>query len=332
MKKKFFWLAALLFSALVFISCKKQFDPKTEGEGTLVPKTVELDQTLPQISVNGTVLHSEAFGDPSDPMVVYLHGGPGSDYRNALSIKSLVTSHYYVVFYDQRGSGLSKRHPKNSYTIQLMLDDLTAVIQHYRTSSSQKVFLFGHSWGAMLATAYLNKYPSAINGAVLAEPGGLNWDQVKQYSERSRKIKLFDEATNDALYHDQFFSGSDNDHAIIDYNLGLTSAYTYSRGNEEGIEGPSPVWRKGAAVLNGLLKLGKKDGFNFTGNLDQYHTKVLFLYSENNRAYGPSFANELAAAFVNVQVSEVKGTGHEMIWFKWDNVNALVLPYLNALR
>ena len=332
MKQKFIYLAALLFSALLFVSCKKEFNPKTEGEGTLVPKTVELDPGLPRISVNGTLLHSEAFGNPSDPMVVYLHGGPGSDYRNGMNIRNLVKDHYYVVFYDQRGSGLSKRHPKETYSIQLMLDDLTAVIQHYRTSPSQKIFLFGHSWGAMLATAYLNKYPSAVNGAILAEPGGFNWEQVKKYSQRSRKIKLFDEATNDALYHNQFFSGNDNDHAIIDYKLGLTSAYTYSKNNEEGIEGPSPVWRKGAAVLSRLLELGKNEGFNFTGNLSQYTTKVLFLYSENNRAYGVEFANELASAFVNVQVSEVKGTGHEMIWFKWDNVNALVLPYLNALR
>jgi proline iminopeptidase len=332
MKKKLIWLATLLFTAVVMISCKKEFNPKTEGEGTLVPKTVEFDSSLPFISVNGTQLHSEAFGNPADPMVVYLHGGPGSDYRNALNIKNLVSNHYYVVFYDQRGAGLSKRHPKDSYSIQVMLDDLSAVIAHYRSSASQKIFLFGHSWGAMLATAYLNKYPAAISGAIVAEPGGFNWEQVKGYAERSRKIRLFDEATNDAVYQDQFFTGSDNDHAIIDYKLGLSSAYTYAKNNPEGIEGPSPVWRKGAAVLSKMLELGKTEGFDFTSNLGQYPTKVLFLYSEKNSAYGQAYANELASAFVDVQVSEIKDTGHEMIYFKWDKVNALVLPYLNSLR
>jgi proline iminopeptidase len=332
MKKKLVWLAALIFSVVLFVGCKKEFNPKTEGEGTLVPKTVELDSSLPHISVNGTVLHSEAFGNASDPMVVYLHGGPGCDYRNGLTIKSLVNNHYYVVFYDQRGSGLSKRHPEDSYTIQQMIDDLSAVIQHYRSSPSQKVFLFGHSWGAMLGTAYINKYPTAVNGIIVAEPGGLTWEQAKKYSERIRKIKLFEEATNDAIYHDQFFSGSDNDHAIIDYKMGLSSSYTYAKNNEEGIEGPSPVWRKGAALFKRFMELGKEEGFDFTGNLQQYTTKVLFLYSENNKGYGQTFANEVASAYVNVQVSEIKGTGHEMIWFKWDNVNALVLPYLNSLR
>ena len=330
MKKKFIYLAALVFSAVIFGSCEKEFDPKEEG--ALVPKTVDLDATLPSISVNGTQLHSEAFGSPTDPMVLFLHGGPGSDYRNCLNVKNLVNNHYYVVFYDQRGSGLSKRHPKDSYTLQLMLDDLTAVIQHYRSSPSQKVFLFGHSWGAMLATAYLNKYPAAVRGAILAEPGGFNWEQVEEYSEKSRKIKLADEATNDALYPDQFFTGNANDHAIIDYKLSVSSAFTYANNNEEGIEGPSPFWRYGAAVLNKFSEIGKNEGFDFTPNLSQYTTKVLFLYSSNNKAYGPTFANKLASAFPNKQVSEVKDTGHEMIYFKWNNVYSLVLPYLESLR
>ena len=49
---------------------------------------------------------------------------------------------FYVVFFDQRGSGLSKRHDRNIYSVQLMLDDITAVIDHYRRSSKQKIFSF----------------------------------------------------------------------------------------------------------------------------------------------------------------------------------------------
>ena len=330
MKKEIISLTLMLLPGLFFSSCEKQFSPKEEG--TLVPKTVDLDPSLPSITVNGTQLHSESFGNPANPMVVFLHGGPGSDYRGGLNVKNLVNNHYYVVFYDQRGSGLSERHPKNSYTLQLMLDDLSAVIQHYRSSIGQKIFLFGHSWGAMLATAYLDKYPNAINGAVLAEPGGFNDEQVKEYGEKSRKIKLFDEATNDVFYPDQFLTGSANDHAIMDYKLGLNSAHSFAPNNEEGIEGPSPFWRYGAAILSRFSEIANNEGFDFTTNLRHYPTKVLLLYSSNNRAYGQVFANKLASSFSNVQVSEVKDTGHEMIYFKWSNVHAIVLPYLDSLR
>jgi proline iminopeptidase len=329
MNRKIFYLAFLFLAALT-LSCKKEFSPNDPG--ALVPKTVDQDATLLSISVNNTQLHAEAFGNPDDPMVVFLHGGPGADYRNGLNVKKLVTNHYYVVFYDQRGSGLSQRQPKDSYNLQLMLDDLTAVIQHFRSSPTQKVFLFGHSWGAMLAAAYLNKYPVAISGAILAEPGGLNKPLLDEYSEKSRRIKLFEEATNDALYPDQFLNGGVNDHEIMDYKLALSSSFTYAKNNVEGIEGPSPFWRNGAAVMKKLFEIADAEGFDFTTDLGKYHTKVLFLYSENNRAYGKAFAEKEAAYFSNVQVSEVKGTGHEMIYFKWQNVYDLVLPYLDALR
>ena len=329
MNSKFYVTVLLLFSSILW-SCKKELT--TDIPGALVPKTVDQDPGLSSIIVNGTQLHSEAFGDPADPMVVFLHGGPGADYRAGLSVKNLVQNHYYVVFYDQRGSGLSRRHPKDSFNIQVMLDDLTAVIQHYRSSPAQKVFLFGHSWGGMLSAAYINKYPSRINGAILAEPGGFTWEDVKIYAEKSRKLKLFDEVVNDVLYPDQFLSGDEDDHAILDYKLSLSSAFTFAKNNEEGIEGCSPFWRNGAAVLKKLSEIGEEEGFDFRNNLSQFTTKVLFLYSENNRAYGESFAQRESGAFPNVQLSRVNGTGHDMIYFKWGNVYALVLPYLNSLR
>jgi proline iminopeptidase len=330
MKSEIRYVITLLCIALSLWGCEKEL--KLNDPGALVPKTVDQDLSLPTITVNGTRLHSEAFGDPADPIVIFLHGGPGGDYRNGLNVKNLVTEHYYVVFYDQRGSGLSQRHPKNSHSIQLMLDDLTAVINHYRTSPAQKVFLFGHSWGAMLATAYINTYPAAINGVILAEPGGFTWSEVKEYAKKSRKINLFNETTSDVLYPDQFLSGKPDDHAVMDYKLALASAFTYAKNNKEGIEGPSPFWRNGAAVAAKFFEIGKDEGFNFRNNLNQFHTKVLFLYSQNNTAYGKAFAQQLATAFTNRQLEQVSGTGHEMIYFQWNAVHAVVVPYLNELR
>ncbi len=330
MKKTFLVIVSLFIVSAGLIQCTKE--KQVNDPGNLVPKTVESDPTLPFITVNGTKLHAETFGNPNDPMIIFLHGGPGADYRNGLNVKQLADDNYYVVFYDQRGSGLSKRHPKDSYGIQVMFDDLTAVIQHYRSSPAQKVFLFGHSWGAMLATGYINKYPAAVNGVILAEPGGFNWNEVKDYGEKSKKLKLFSEATNDAVYADQFLSGNENDHAIIDYKLGLSFPFTYAKGNEEGIEGFSPFWRNGAAVIKKLYEIAENEGFNFRSNLNQFTTKVLFLYSENNRAYGEAKARQLSSSFPNVQLNKINGTGHEMIYFGWNNIYPPALNYLNSLR
>lgn len=325
------WLTGIAFSlVLILSSCEKEMSPADPG--SLVPKTVDENSSIPSIIVNGTQLHAEAFGNPADPMVVFLHGGPGSDYRNALNVKQLTVNNYYVVFYDQRGSGLSKRHSKDIYSIQLMIDDLQAVIQHYRTNPRQKIFLFGHSWGAMLATAYINQNPTHINGLILAEPGGFNWNDVKEYVERSKKTKLFSETTNDAAYHDQFFSIKSSEHEIIDYKLALSSAFSFAKNNEEGIEGSSPFWRYGSVVTTKFFDIGKKDGFDFANRLNQYSTKVLFLYSENNKAYGEEYAKKIASVFPQKEILKIKQTGHEMIYFKWPSIYSHAVTYLNSLR
>lgn len=330
MKSNVFYSTAIAISISLFFGCETEND--INSPGNLVPKTVDQDSSLPSIFVNGTQLHAETFGNPNNPMLVFLHGGPGSDYRNGLNVQQLANDGYYVVFYDQRGSGLSKRHDKNTYSIQLVLDDLTEVIKYYRTVPTQKVFLFGHSWGAMLATAYINEYPTLIDGVILAEPGGLNKKLLDDYGEMSRKIELFAEATSNLLYVDQFLTGKENQHEILDYKFGISTDFSYAKGNKEGIPGPSPFWRIGTTVLESFTDIAENDGFDFTTNLDQYKTKVLFLYGELNQSYGLSFAQKEAAYFPSSEIAEIKDTGHEMIYFKWENVHPVVLNYLNALK
>src|SRR5688572_29141984 len=103
-------MRALLLS-LAVSGCVCADDP-----GNLVPKTVVDDPTLPAIAINGTRLHSEAFGEPTDPIIVVLHGGPGSDYRGLLPLRALAEDGYRVVFWDQRGAGLSQRHAPETIT------------------------------------------------------------------------------------------------------------------------------------------------------------------------------------------------------------------------
>jgi hypothetical protein len=47
----------------------------------LVPPTVDEDPGLPSLEVNGTRLHVETYGADGDPVIVFLHGGPGYVFR-----------------------------------------------------------------------------------------------------------------------------------------------------------------------------------------------------------------------------------------------------------
>src|SRR5258708_12783082 len=57
------------------------------------------------------------YGQPSErdgkgpPRLLVLHGGPGADHRYMLPQMLHLGERYDLLFYDQRGAGLSKPHP-----------------------------------------------------------------------------------------------------------------------------------------------------------------------------------------------------------------------------
>jgi proline iminopeptidase len=322
-----------LIVIIAFLICSCTKGKLINEEGNLVPLTVEKDLSLPAITINGSKFHAETFGNPANKMLVILHGGPGSDYRYLLNCKEFANQGYHVVFYDQRGSGLSKRHNKNSYSVQLMIDDLRAVIAHYKTSASQKIFLLGDSWGAILATAYINQYPQAVNGVVLAEPGGFKWQDIKDYVTRTRDIRFTSEILSDSFYPDQFITGKEDEHAILDYKLGLLAAADGAKENPTGNESVLPFWRAGAVVNKALFDIGEKEKPDWTTNLNLFTTKVLFAYSERNRAYGLAHAQRVSSAYPTVQLVKISDAGHDFISLQtgWVNFFPVALAYLNSL-
>jgi len=326
-----FWKITSIF---LFTLSSCQLSDWTEP-GLLVPLTVEQNPAIPSLQINGTLLHVESFGDPTDPLLILIHGGPGADFRSMLSAKDLVKDGFHVIFYDQRGSGLSKRENASTFqgenAVQLFVDDLDALVEHFRIDASQNVFFLGHSWGAMLATAYINQYPSKISGAILAEPGGFTWPQTQEYLSRSNKIRFFSEALNDATFPEQIIAGR-SEHEILDYKASFFSNYENAPGNAIGNAGPYPSWRNGAVAFKTLIDNSDRYSFDFTTQLFRFETKVLFLYSELNQSYGKTWAETVSAPYPNVEIDQVKNTGHEMLYFGWTDFYPKALTYLNQLK
>jgi proline iminopeptidase len=323
-------LLAIAITSVFFTGCKKV---KISEPGNLVPKTVTEDLSLPSITVNGAKFHSEAFGPPDSSIILVLHGGPAADYRYLYNCKEFGNQGFRVVFYDQRGTGLSQRFPKSHYTsLQQNYDDMNAIIAYYRTSATQKVFLLGHSWGAMLAGAYINTYPNAVNGAVLAEPGGLVWEDVKKYIKASQKMAITSEALNNATYIDQFITGKNDEHEILDYKFRMLAS-TGNETNITGDESPIAQWRPGAVFQTACLDIGNEQNPNWTTNLHLFTTKVLFIYSEKNSAYGLAHAQKVSAPFPNVALFKTMGAGHSMLSFPtgWNNTYPVMLNYFKSL-
>jgi proline iminopeptidase len=344
MKNSFKIYLTFIILSLFSFSCTKE--RYIDEQGNLVPKTVDQDATLPSISVNGALLHSEAFGPEDSTLIICIHGGPGGDYRYMLNCKTLASKGYRVVFYDQRGAGLSQRFPKSWYKSQgsdalnkIFYDELNGVISHYKTFSSQKVILLGQSWGAMLATAYTGKYPNEIDGLIVAEPGGLKWDDVVDYVSESQSFKLWSETLNDATYIDQFMTGKEDQHEILDYKAGLignTNAIVGDFGSDLGNNAPIYVASRSGAVVNAVsYELGQDTKPDFSVGINQFSKKVLFIYSSNNKAYPDSWAIKISSAYQVKEIFKAQGVGHSGMLDQFDfwttTMEPKIISYIQSL-
>lgn len=337
------YLTVITLSVFSF-SCDKE--SHVDAPGSLVPKTVVQDPTLSSISVNGALLHSEAFGPEDSTLIICIHGGPGGDYRYMLNCKTLATKGYRVVFYDQRGAGLSQRFPKSWYKSQgsdainkIFYEELRGVIAHYKTSTSQKVILLGQSWGAMLATGYAGKYPTDVYGLIVAEPGGLKWDDVVDYISKSRSFKLWSEALNDATYIDQFMTGKEDQHQILDYKVGLigsTNQIVGDAGSDLGNNAPSYVSSRSGAVVNAAsYELGLDIKPDFSAGINNFLAKTLFIYSSNNKAYPDGWAEKISSAYTNKEIFKAQGVGHsgmlDQVNFWTTTMESKIICYIQSL-
>ncbi len=317
-------------AALAVAAC----DTKSPTEpGNLVPRTVAEDPSLPAIELNGARFHAQTFGNPANPVIIFLHGGPGGDYRGMLPLGDAFGGHsladdHFLVFWDQRGSGLSQRVGKEQLTNEVYLADLNALVNRY--SPNRPVYLIGISWGGMFATDYINRYPQRVAGAVLIEPGPLDGVTAQRINKEIYNLDIGSEWLNDFAWSSGFLTA--DDHARMDYEraLGLRDAqprFGESRTNRE------PVWRLGAAANRYIQEDGQTNGvstYDFTDHLSAFRKPVLFIAGALSQVLGESLQSKQVLKYPDASLVVIDGAGHDVAWVKTAAVLTHVRAYLNA--
>lgn len=114
--------------------------------------TARAAETEGYTDVPGGKVYWRKFGDGGKTPLLTLHGGPGAAHNYLLALKTLADDRP-VIFYDQLGCGKADApEDEKIYTVERSVDELDAV---RAALGLDKVVLFGHSWGAMLAIEYL---------------------------------------------------------------------------------------------------------------------------------------------------------------------------------
>ncbi len=303
----------------------------TSGQYSVAATVVD-DASLPQIEINGVRLHAETYGDPSNPVIIVLHGGPGGDYRSQLGAKALADTHF-VVFYDQRGAGLSERVPAEDLTVHTYMAELDAVIEHY--SPGRPVTLLGHSWGAMLAAAYLGKAPEKVARAILLEPGFFTGEEMQAWTAEAQPFMSGTELYKKAAviaFQSLHVSGPD-DSASQDYMMSeIIHEFVNHPENPyhcAGEEFDAAGWRFGATASQVAGNTGAAEIELIGQGARSYPGPVLLLASECNDWIGEDAQRVHLSFFQNGELSVVPNSGHDMIWDNPDETMPLIRAFLS---
>jgi len=296
-----------------------------------VAATVVDDASLPQIEINGVRLHAETYGDPSNPVIIVLHGGPGGDYRSQLGARSLADTNF-VVFYDQRGAGLSERVPAEDLTVRAYMAELDGVIDRY--SPDRRVTLLGHSWGAMLATAYLGKAPERVARAILLEPGFFTGEEMQDWMTQAQPymsgLGFYWQATI-AAFQSLHVSGPDTragqDHMMSE----IIHTFVNHPDNPYHCPGENfdaPAWRFGATASQTAGKTRAAEIELIAQGAESYPGPVLLLAGACNDWLGEDAQRVHLSFFQNGELKTVPNSGHDMIWDNPDETLPLIRAFL----
>lgn len=284
-----------------------------------VPPTVANDPSLQFVELDGYKFHVQTYGDAALPPLIVVHGGPGGDSKYLYPIQGLARNNH-VVFYDQRGTGLSPRVDKKLLTLESSLDDLHRIVSHYGAQGQVK--LIGHSWGGALVVGYLGRHPKPVSHAVVVEPGVLNARSAAAFVKRLKASQSLWDAMPLLKYiaYTPFVPCKDGHER---FDCVMTRLMNRSKpGGPYQCEGesmpPHAFERAGYAAFANMLKpvLDRPESFthDLTQDLARYAGKLLMLSSECS-FIGYEYQREFHLPFMPAQTLhlQAKAMGHNML-------------------
>lgn len=152
-----------LLSYRAYLQHKVREETKiTDPDGIEILEEVVLGGVKQWILIRGS--------DKSKPVVLFLHGGPGSaDIFLARHFDRRLVQDLVVVHWDQRGAGksYSSRIPVDTMSRDQFVSDVRELSEVLRKRFNvPKIYLVGHSWGSEIGVLAASRHPELFNAFV----------------------------------------------------------------------------------------------------------------------------------------------------------------------
>ena len=331
------WIAISLLSVILLLLLArfigKTVNGRTPKGGINISMYVEINGTKQWINIYGQ--------DINDPVLLYLHGGPGSstsDIDYAFTRKW--TDVYTVVTWDQRNCGKSYNASQNDtvLTRDMFMQDgreMTEFLLKYM--GKERITLLGHSWGsfygANLVLAYPQYYERYIGTGQLVDMV----ENERAFKEEARKWAAGDEeamALVEQLTPEDFTMGHISaKNALMekygygmmadgaDYNLITTLLFNPNYSIIDWIK----YFRRDMGVYLAFFNSEEMRGFSLKG---RYDYKVPYFNINGDRDYQTNFNlaqayfNELTAPYKQMYI--MKDTTHGLLESKSEQFSQIL--------
>ncbi|MBV1878285.1 MAG: alpha/beta hydrolase [Pseudomonadales bacterium] len=166
------------------------------------------------VTVSGMNFEVSVAGDENNPMVLFLHGFPQTNYTWRHQLKYLAAAGFYCIAPNQRGYSQGARPVGvDQYATSALLADMLGLIAEMSPHNNiqddngkpmAQAHIVGHDWGGQLSWLLAARYPDQVRSlTVLSRPHpaafGAAMQQDKQQSGRSKHHRAFQDKDSATL-------------------------------------------------------------------------------------------------------------------------------------
>lgn len=162
------WVGCVAIAGMVVVASQifATTPPIAGADGRALPAGIA---TMEKVTLNGSEQWITIRGqDRRKPVILYLGiGGPGAGgFPATVTSLAPLEEHFVVVNWDQPGTGKSYHaRPIASLTVDQIVEDGRALTELLRARFDQeKIYLMGLSWGTILGTKLVHRYPELYRG------------------------------------------------------------------------------------------------------------------------------------------------------------------------
>ncbi len=263
------------------------------------------DRSFPS---QGVELHYRTAG--SGTPVVFLSGGPGFDVDYMIPLGDFLPAGYQRIFLEQRGTGRSlvTNMTAETMTLRIVVDDLEALRAHL---GQDRLFLVGHSWGAMLAMAYAVAHPDRINRLILIGSGGPTLEFAERFSDNIAARLRPDDVDARRYWESADRRGVDRDKAALSAMKAIVPGYFFDRAKALAFAAELKDGSFHPAV-NAMLMGDLGKNYDLRAGLRRVDRPVLIVQGHQDPV-GDKTAEDIHALLANSALSYINKSGH----FPW---------------